>query len=358
MKSKRLLFFLVSVVVVVFLLIYVYGTFFLPLNSHANSQGVLVLDKDASAKDFVKTLKNRDIFAHDKLLLAYLKFTGKAKRLKAGTFAVSPNESIVQLVARIESFDVLKKNFLIIPGTTNAQVAINLQRAEFLNYSKFDWKKAFSNPSQLDVFCAEDPLNYYYSLKSKECRQVLQVVSEPEDLEGLFLADTYSYNAGSSAVTLLTVASANLKKYLFNAWQNRQIGLPYNSPYELLIAASIVEKESSLQNERRIISGIIVNRLRRKMPLQMDPTVIYGLKNNYSGKLRHADLQIATKYNTYKNKGLPPTPIAIVSRNAIDAASDPERTDYLYFVATGDGAHVFSKTYAEQRAAIKQYLRN
>lgn len=357
MKIKRLLFFLVSVVVVS-LLAFVYNIFFVPLNSNPNTRNIFVVDRDMSAKAFVQSLKDKNIFVNDKFLLAYLKFTGKAKRLKAGTFAINPNDSIVRLVARIENFDILKKNFLIIAGTTNAQVAANLQKAEFLNYSKLDWGKVFSYSPELNIVCAEDPLNYSSSAKSKGCMEVLQVISEPENLEGLFLADTYSYHAGSSAVNLLTVANANLKKHLFKAWQNRQIGLPYNSPYELLIAASILEKESALQNERRIISGIIVNRLRRKMPLQMDPTVIYGLKNSYSGKLRHADLQIATKYNTYKNTGLPPTPIAIVSKDAIDAASNPEITDFLYFVATGNGAHVFSKTYAEQRTAIKQYIRN
>lgn len=343
--TKRLLFAVISILVVL-LAFSAYNLFFVTLKSSPSSAGILVIDKNTSAKSFVKYLKKNRIYNNDKLLLVFLKVTGKSKRLKAGVFAIKNNESVMQLLVRIENFDVLKKNFQIIAGTTNSQIATNLQKASLLNYSYADWQNVISCAPGVNTLCSEN------------CMHSLCNIENPEDLEGLFLADTYSYDAGCSAVSILKNANSNLKKHLLLAWQNRQSGLPYNSPYELLIAASILEKESSLNDERRVISGVIVNRLQKKMPLQMDPTVIYGLRNNYSGKLTHEDLQIINKYNTYKIKGLPPTPIAVVSKDAIYAASNPKLTDYLYFVATGNGEHVFSKTYAEQRAAIKKYHRN
>ena len=134
-------------------------------------------------------------------------------------------------------------------------------------------------------------------------------------------------------------------------------GLPYQTAYEMLIAASIIEKETAIPKERRLIAGIIINRLRKHMPLQMDPTVIYALGSQYHGTLRREDLQIDSPFNSYLHRGLPPTPIAMVDKDAIDAAAHPEPTDYLYFVATGNGSHHFSVNYEEQKQAIQYYLR-
>ena len=131
--------------------------------------------------------------------------------------------------------------------------------------------------------------------------------------------------------------------------------MPYQSPYELLIAASIIEKESALPAERRLISGVIVNRLHKHMPLQMDPTVIYALGPSYKGSLSHEQLSIDSPYNTYQYRGLPPTPIAAVSRDALNAARDPDTQGYLYFVAKGDGSHAFSLNYLAHRQAIQRY---
>ena len=354
---RRLLLALFSIIVVV-LLFSAYNLFFLPLNLAGKNDYVLVIDKDTTAKKLISKLKSEKLYSDDRLLLTYLKLTGMSKKIKAGIFVIQQSESVAHLVKRIVEFDVLQKTFKIIAGTTNSQIAENLQNAEYLQYSALDWEKVFACSDELKIVCAEDPSKNLHSFRSEECLRALSFISKPQDLEGLFLADTYKYDAGSSAISLLTNANANLRRYLFKAWDKRQVGLPYISPYELLIAASILEKESASTEERRLISGVIVNRLQKKMPLQMDPTVIYGLQGRYTGKLSHADLQIPSKYNTYKNRGLPPTPIAAVSKDAIDAASNPLNTDYLYFVATGNGTHVFSKTYAEQRAAIQQYHRN
>lgn len=175
--------------------------------------------------------------------------------------------------------------------------------------------------------------------------------------EGLLLADTYQYQGGSSSKALLEQAHRNLLNYLNISWTNRAANLPYKTPYELLIAASIIEKETAIAQERKLISGVMVNRLKKKMPLQMDPTVIYGLGNQYTGKLTHNDLLIESPYNSYLNRGLPPTPIAMVGKEAIDAAAHPQLSNYLYFVAKGDGTHQFSETYEQQKQAINQYRR-
>ena len=175
--------------------------------------------------------------------------------------------------------------------------------------------------------------------------------------EGLLLADTYQYNACSQARDVLNRAHSNLQHYLEASWQQRAANLPYKTPYDLLIAASIIEKETANSNEKRLISSVIVNRLRKFMPLQMDPTVIYGLGTAYTGKLTHNDLQIDSPYNTYRYRGLPPTPIAMVGKDAIDAAAHPASTNFLYFVARGDGTHYFSTSYNEQKSAIARYIK-
>ena len=173
--------------------------------------------------------------------------------------------------------------------------------------------------------------------------------------EGLLLADTYQYNAGSTSKTLLKQAHHNLIQYLDGVWKSRDPNLPYKTPYELLTAASIIEKETALASERQLISGVVVNRLKKGMPLQMDPTVIYSLQEKYTGKLSHNDLQVDSPYNSYKHRGLPPGPIAMVGKDSINAAAHPQWSNYLYFVARGDGGHHFSETYVQQINAINKY---
>jgi UPF0755 protein len=201
-------------------------------------------------------------------------------------------------------------------------VSDNLRQAPYLAYSQTDWSKIKGN---------------YLSA------------------EGLLLADTYHYDAGSMSNKILELANKNLNNYLNNSWLQRSKDLPYKSSYELLIVASIIEKESSIPAERRLISGVIINRLQKSMPLQMDPTVIYALGINYKGKLTKENLHIDSPYNTYLNRGLPPTPISMVGKDAIDAAAHPTFSNYLYFVARGDGSHDFSVNYEEQLQAVSRY---
>jgi UPF0755 protein len=178
------------------------------------------------------------------------------------------------------------------------------------------------------------------------------------DPEGEFLPETYRFAAGTTDIELLRQAHAALERELESAWADRDPTLPLHSPYELLIAASIVEKESGMPQELAKIAGLYLHRLRIGMRLQADPTVIYGLGERYDGELHSDDLRTDGPYNTYTRAGLPPTPIALVSAAVIRATAHPQDTDALYFVASpkDDGSHVFSATLEEQNAAVARYV--
>ncbi len=178
--------------------------------------------------------------------------------------------------------------------------------------------------------------------------------------EGLFFPDTYRFPRGTSDRELLRQAHARLESELAAAWSRRAPGLPFDTPYDALILASLVEKETGAADERPLIAGVFVNRLRKGMRLQTDPTVIYGLGDRFDGNLRRRDLENDTAYNTYTRAGLPPTPIALAGRSALDAAVRPAATDSLYFVATGlgDGRHFFAATLAEHNANVSRHISN
>jgi UPF0755 protein len=180
---------------------------------------------------------------------------------------------------------------------------------------------------------------------------------EQEKLEGLFLAETYHYTAGTSDLAILKRANDDLTRVLDQHWQARNKKLPLKSAYQALTLASIIEKETAVDAERGKVASVFVNRLNRGMRLQTDPTVIYGMGDSYNGNIRKKDLQTPTAYNTYVIKGLPPTPIAMAGEASIAAALAPEKTSYLYFVASGTGGHVFSKSLAEHNRAVRAYLK-
>lgn len=290
----------------------------------ASTKTVVQLDKAMTATAFAHVLKMQGLIESERSFLALVRTHHLSQRLKAGVYQVNAGETCLQFLNRVAAGDVITESFQIIEGTTLRQVSENLAHAAWLTYHDTDW---------------------------------LAVAPVQAQSEGLLLADTYQYNAGSQAKDLLARAHASLQQYLETSWQQRTPGLAYKSSYELLIVASIIEKESALVSEKRLIAGVINNRLRKKMPLQMDPTVIYALGTAYDGKLTHKDMHVDSPYNSYRYRGLPPTPIAMVGKEAIDAAAHPELTDYLYFVARGDGSHQFSVTYEQQKQAIARYLR-
>jgi UPF0755 protein len=174
--------------------------------------------------------------------------------------------------------------------------------------------------------------------------------------EGWVFPDTYQFVRGSTDKSLILQAYQRMKKTLLETWDKRVEKLPIKTPYEALILASIVEKETGVEEERAKIAGVFVQRLRKGMRLQTDPTVIYGMGENYHGNITKADLRRDTPYNTYTRKGLPPTPIAMPGRASIDAVMHPDETGDLFFVASGGGRHYFSKTYKEHKQAVIKYL--
>ncbi len=186
--------------------------------------------------------------------------------------------------------------------------------------------------------------------------QILELVGARESHpEGLFFPDTYFFSEGMSDIDVLKRAYKAMQTKLSEAWHRRESGLPYKTPYEALIMASIVEKETGKASERPMIAGVFINRLRIGMRLQTDPTVIYGMGQSFDGNIRRKDLLQDTPYNTYTREGLPPTPIAMPGLAAIEAALHPAKTKALYFVGKGDGSHAFSASLAEHNRAVAQY---
>ena len=176
------------------------------------------------------------------------------------------------------------------------------------------------------------------------------------NLEGWFAPDTYYYGEGSTDKQVLTDLYKRQQQALTKAWENRDPDLPYNSPYEALVMASIIEKETSVAEERPLVSAVFSNRLNKNMRLQTDPTIIYGMGNRYQGNIRRKDIDEKTAYNTYQIDGLPPTPIALPSAASIEATLHPADSEALYFVATGNGGHKFTNSLNEHNQAVREYL--
>ena len=176
-----------------------------------------------------------------------------------------------------------------------------------------------------------------------------------EHPEGWFYPDTYQFPKGTTDIDFLSRSHKIMETRLHEEWESRSEGLPLKTPYEALTLASIVEKETGVSEERSLIAAVFISRLKKGMPLQTDPTVIYGLGDDYDGNIRYRDLRRDTPYNTYLHKGLPPTPIAMPGGDALRAVLHPANTRALYFVAKGDGSHQFSETYAEHRKAVIAY---
>jgi UPF0755 protein len=261
----------------------------------------------------------------------YLRLHGRRLKIKAGTYEIPRAASAAAIIDLLEQGRVVLEALTIVEGSSFAQL-----RAELA--------------SDTDVVT---------TLAGRSDAEVMAAIERPGEFpEGRFFPDTYRFAARSTDVEILKLAYASMQRLLAEAWAARADDLPFATPYEALILASMVEKETGLASERARIAGVFVTRLRQAMRLQSDPTVIYGLGARYDGELHTRDLTTDTPYNTYTRVGLPPTPIALPGREALEAAVHPDVTGDLYFVATGtgDGSHHFSKTLEEHNAAVKQYV--
>lgn len=254
-----------------------------------------------------------------------------AGKLKVGEYALDPALTPRELLLRMRQGKVLQHRVTIVEGWNIRQLRAALARAQPLQHETID-------------------------LSDTELMAALGFAGQHP--EGRFLPETYVYQRGDSDLDVLKRAYAAMEKELADAWAGRADGLPLDSPYELLILASIIEKETGLASERPQIAGVFMRRLKMGMRLQTDPTVIYGIGSAYDGNIRRVHLTTDTPYNTYTRAGLTPTPIAMPGRDALQATAHPAPGDALYFVAVGDGsgAHEFSATLGEHNAAVARYL--
>ena len=244
---------------------------------------------------------------------------------------------------QLEKIDTIPSLFQLI--TNNGQIHYQIQFIEGHTFKQM--QKVLFAQSKLELL-----------IKDKSDQAIIKLLAfEPliNHLEGQFYPDTYTYVKGDTDISILKRAHKRLQKILNKEWSERQKNLPLKSAYEALILASIVEKETGAPKERAQIAGVFTRRLEKKMRLQTDPTVIYGLGDAYQGNLKRIHLKQFTPYNTYRIKGLPPTPIAMVGQSAIHAALHPAIGKSLYFVAKGDGSHFFSTTIQEHNKAVRKY---
>jgi len=287
-----------------------------------------ILKPGSSIRTLASDLQDKSVLDNTNffILLAYLKNT--TQKLKAGEYLFLPGTTPGQLLDQIVAGKVILHRFVFIEGWTFKQL---------LN--------AINNDPHL--------IHTFYGLNSIAVVDKLDLpLRNPE---GLFLPATYYFTLGTTDVGLLQTAYQKMADALAKLWQQRANNLPYQTPYEALIAASMIEKETAQARERPVIAGVLVRRLKSNMLLQIDSTLIYGLGENYPGKLNRTALAQDTLYNTYLHHGLPPTPIAMPGLASIQAALHPDKTTLLYFVAKGDGTHQFSTTLQAQNQAVTRF---
>ncbi|WP_417684796.1 endolytic transglycosylase MltG [Pseudidiomarina gelatinasegens] len=258
----------------------------------------------------------------------------KPERLQAGVYQVMPEDTVKGLWQKLRNGEQYQFRVALVEGRTLFEWLQQLQQSDHL-------KQTLQNVPRKEL--------------NQQLASHLNV--EMASFEGQFFPDTYNYTAGTKDIDILKQAFQRMQGELSTVWASRDADLPYENAFELLIMASIIEKETGLSGERKRVSSVFINRLRAGMRLQSDPTTIYGI-DDFDGNLTRAHLREQTAYNTYRINGLPPTPIAMPSLSSLEAAAHPETTDYFYFVADGSGGHVFSKTLAEHNRAVNKYQRN
>jgi UPF0755 protein len=261
----------------------------------------------------------------------YLKFYARQNNLqdiKLGHYQLMPQQTISEVLQKFVTADVELQKITIIEGWTSAQMLEAIRQHPDIRQT----------------------------LTGKSLQEIMALLGNDQvHPEGQFLPDTYAFASDTTDLEILQTAHKALNDTLHNLWQQRQQDLPLNAPYDALILASIIEKETGVAAERPLIAGVFITRLRKNMKLQTDPTVIYGMGDQYKGNIRKKDLLKDTPYNTYVHKGLTPSPISLAGADAILAATQPDEQGYLYFVAKGDGTHYFSKTLQEHNDAVRKY---
>jgi UPF0755 protein len=291
----------------------------------------LTVERGWSAKKVADELEQQGVINKRYWFDLYARLSKKAGSIKSGEFNLTGPMTVPQLFDALVEGQTVQYSLALIEGS--------------------NWKQAIQRVAQ------SDDLVQTLDEQTRQSAETLMETLGLKELhpEGQFFSDTYAFPKGTSDVEYLRRANAMLNTVLQEEWANRSDNLPLESPYEALILASIVEKETAVASERPLIAGVFLSRLIKRMRLQTDPTVIYGMGDRYDGNIRRSDLTTDTPYNTYTRGGLPPTPISMVGREAIHAVLHPEATKSLYFVARGDGTHQFSETLEQHNVAVRKY---
>lgn len=295
-----------------------------------------VLAPGTSFAHLAAELASRGVMPRPRTWVLFARWKGLAKEVKAGEYEIEPGTTPRELLMQMVNGQVLLHSFTIVDGWRVLDMLEALRR----------------NPEVASTIPASASFEQQASL-------IMEKLGSPGiNAEGQFLPETYRFAAGTPDIEVLRQAHAALKRELDDAWMSRDPDLPLQNPQDLLVMASIVEKESGLPQELARIAGLYLHRLGIGMRLQADPTIIYGMGERYEGDIRTVDLRTDGPYNTYTRVGLPPTPICLVSAAVIRATARPEKTDALYFVASvkGDGSHVFSATLEAHNAAVAAYV--
>ena len=294
----------------------------------AEGDGIITVKRGDTLASLNRELVQRGVIHSDWVLPVYARLNPQAANIKAGDYRIDASASLPSLMNDITNGKVVVYNITVVEGKTFKDLRASLVQTAGIEHT----------------------------LNDKTDAQIATLLGIDGSPEGWFMPETYQFHRGSSDLELLKRLYGEMQRTLEQEWPNRADGLPLANPYQALILASIIEKETGVASERPQIAGVFVRRLQKDMLLQTDPSVIYGAAD-YHGDLTRKHLQTDTPYNTYINKGLPPTPIALPGKASIQAALHPADGDSLYFVADGKGGHTFSATYEEHQQAVARYLK-
>lgn len=296
------------------------------LNLDDEGRYLFVIENGSNLKSISKRLRQQQVYEHPDLVTAWARIINK-DQVQAGEYWIASEDTPNSLITKFFQGDVAKHSITFPEGWSFRQWISNL-----VEIRQFAFLNTLSDTELLH-----------------------KAGIDLQHPEGWFFPDTYHYSKNDTVFAILKQAHQRMRLELDNAWNARANHLPYQTPYEALIMASIVEKETGQASERRTIAGVFVRRLKQGMRLQTDPTVIYGMGDNYEGNIRRSDLRQFTAYNTYRIDGLPPTPIAMPGLASIKAALNPDSGSSLYFVARGDGSHQFSDTMSQHIKAVRKF---
>ena len=299
---------------------------------------LLTIERGTTGSKLAALLEQEKILEHADLLPWLLKLQPQLNKVKAGTYSLTGVKTLQDLLDMINSGKEAQFSVKFIEGKTFKEWRKNLENAPHL-------KQTLQGKSDKEIMALLD------------IPAVAKAVYEWNNMDGWLYPDTYNYTPNSTDLELLKRSTTRLQKALDKAWNERDENLPLTDPYQMLILASVVEKETGIAAERPQVASVFINRLKANMKLQTDPTVIYGMGERYTGNIRKKDLETITPYNTYMIEGLPPTPIAMVSESALQAVAHPAKTDFYYFVADGSGGHKFTRNLNEHNKAVQEYLR-